>query len=64
MVYMGYKFRAPKRSEIKEWKRIREGVENGTDWTTKTIRKEEKTEAPRLSPMMREALGTTKKTKT
>ena len=64
MTYMGYKFRAPKKSETKEWKRIREGVENGTDWTEKTIRKEEKIEKPKLSPQMRKALAPSTQNKT
>ena len=64
MIYMGYKFRAPKKSDTKEWERIKKGIESGTDWTKRTIRKEDKIEKTKLSPQMRQALGSTKPTKT
>jgi len=31
MVYMGYKFRAPKMSNLKDWKKIESAVANGID---------------------------------
>jgi len=55
MVYMGYKFRAPPRAAIKEWKNIEVGVKLGTDWTVQTIRKEKP--KPKLSPALKKALG-------
>ena len=55
MVYMGYKFRAPPLSAIKEWKRIESGVKDGTDWTVPTIRKEKP--KPKLSLTLKKALG-------
>ena len=57
MKAMGYKFRAPEKKNKKEWKRIEECEKAGTDWTTRTIRKEEKIEPPKLSREMKHALG-------
>ena len=61
MTNMGYKFRAPKKNDLKEWKRIEEAEKAGIDWTTRTIRREEKIEPPKLSREMKYALGITTK---
>ncbi|MDA1065846.1 MAG: hypothetical protein O3C43_05025 [Verrucomicrobia bacterium] len=60
MISMGYKFRAPNKSDVNEWKRIEDGIENGTEWEIRTIRKEVKKEKPKNSPEMKKALGITK----
>src|SRR5690606_11820866 len=56
MVYMGYKFRAPPKSDTKGWKRIEDGVKSGALWEKPTIRKEDKREE-KISPRLKKALG-------
>ena len=59
MIYMGYKFRAPVSTAIKEWKKIEEGVKLGTDWQVTTKRKEKP--KPTISRELKKALGVQKK---
>lgn len=42
MIAMGYKFRAPAKRDIKEWKRIKDAIDNGVEWQVPTVRKEER----------------------
>ena len=58
MAYMGYKFRAPPKANIKEWKRIEEGVKLGAEWQIRTKRKEEP--QPKLSHALKKTLGISK----
>jgi hypothetical protein len=55
MTYMGYKFRAPRLADIKEWKRIEEGMKSGTDWQIPTKRKVKP--QPTISHALKKALG-------
>jgi hypothetical protein len=55
MTYMGYKFRAPRLADVKEWKRIEKGVKDGLDWKKPTQRKEKP--KPKISPALQKALG-------
>jgi len=55
MTYMGYKFRAPRMADMKEWKRIEDGVRQGLDWTKPTRRKEKP--KPKISHALKKALG-------
>lgn len=56
MVHMGYKFRAPRCSNVKEWTRIEDGVKFGTPWEKPTVRKKSKIER-KISPALKKALG-------
>ncbi len=42
MIAMGYKFRAPAKSDVKAWKRIKDAIDSGATWEVPTIRKEER----------------------
>jgi len=55
---MGYKFRAPPKANVEEWKRIEEGVKFGTQWQLRTKRKEKP--QPKLSHALKKALGISK----
>jgi DNA-directed RNA polymerase subunit RPC12/RpoP len=59
MTYMGYKFRAPKKEDVRAWKKIEDGVRTGTDWAIPTIRKQKA--APKISPALKAVLGVQKK---
>ena len=55
MVAMGYKFRAPRTSDLKEWSRIQKALRDGRDYGIPTVRKQKS--KPKLSPQLRIALG-------
>ena len=55
MVYMGYKFRAPKMRDIAEWHRIDQALKEGRDYGIPTVRKQKP--KPKLDPALRIALG-------
>lgn len=55
MVAMGYKFRAPRVGDAKEWSRIETALREGRDYGTPTARKQKP--KPKLSPQLRIALG-------
>ena len=55
MVAMGYKFRAPKASDVREWSRIETALREGRDYGVRTVRKVK--QKPKLSPLVRIALG-------
>jgi hypothetical protein len=55
MTYMGYKFRAPVSSAIRDWKKIEIGVRTGAAWQIPTKRKEKPT--PKISPALKKILG-------
>jgi hypothetical protein len=40
MVAMGYKFRAPKAGNAREWSRIERALREGRDYGTPTVRKQ------------------------
>ena len=42
LMAMGYKFRAPRRDDVKNWNRIKTAIETGTPWEVPTIRKDER----------------------
>jgi len=56
MVGMGYKFRAPKAHDLKEWARIEKALRQGLDYARPTIRKQKP--EPKLDPKFRIAPGT------
>ena len=53
---MGYKFRAPRRADVREWTRIETAIREGTKWEVRTVRKQKP--KPKLDPKLRIALGT------
>ena len=55
MVYMGYKFRAPAKSNIDEWRRIERALNDGGDYGVATVRKQQP--KPYVSSQLRIALG-------
>jgi hypothetical protein len=55
MVFMGVKFRAPARDDIREWARIASAIRKGHDYGIPTVRKQKPKE--QLSPQLRIALG-------
>ena len=55
MVYMGYKFRAPRSDDVREWSRIETALREGRDYGIPTVRKQKP--KPKLSPQLRIALG-------
>jgi hypothetical protein len=55
MTYMGYKFRAPRLADVKEWRRIEEGMKSGSDWQKPTKRKIKP--KPTISHALKKALG-------
>ena len=55
MVPMGYKFRAPRAENIREWTRIEAALRKGRDYGLPTVRKQKP--KPSLSPELRIALG-------
>lgn len=55
MILMDYKFRAPAKDDIAEWKWIEKCVTTGTDYSNRTIRKVKP--KPKVSPQLRIALG-------
>jgi hypothetical protein len=59
MIYMGYEFRAPKKEDVRAWKKIEDGVRTGTVWEVATLRKQEPT--PKISHALKAALGIQKK---
>ena len=56
MVAMGYRFRAPKSVDAREWSRIESAVRDGRDYGIPTIRKQ--VPQPKVSPQLRIGLGT------
>ena len=61
MVFMGHKFRAPKRTDVREWSRIEPAIREGRDYGVPTVRKPEP--KPKISPRLRIALGISGKRK-
>jgi hypothetical protein len=59
MIYMGYEFRAPPKTDLKEWKRIEDGVTKGLPWQIPTKRKLKPEK--KISHALRKALGIQKK---
>ena len=55
MSYMGYKFRAPSKEDVKEWKRIETAVMKNLPWGIPTMRKEKP--AKQISQALSKALG-------
>ncbi len=51
MVAMGYKFRAPRSDNVKEWTRIEEALTTGQDYEIPTVRK--KQEKPPITNRVR-----------
>jgi predicted RNA-binding Zn-ribbon protein involved in translation (DUF1610 family) len=62
LVAMGYKFRAPKATDVREWSRIETALREGRDYGVRTVRKVKPN--PKLSPQLRMALGIYGKRKT
>src|SRR6185436_3360245 len=62
MVAMGYKFRAPKTTDVKEWSHIETALRKGCDYSIPTVRKQESKAL--LSPQLRITLGSYGKRKT
>jgi len=52
---MGYKFRAPRSDNVREWLRIETALREGRDYGKPTGRKQKP--KPKLSPQLRIALG-------
>jgi hypothetical protein len=42
LLAMGYKFRAPRRDDVKNWNRIKQAIDSGTQWEVPTNRKEKR----------------------
>src|SRR5262249_3768517 len=40
MVYMGYKFRAPRMADMDQWHRIERALKEGRDYAIRTMRKQ------------------------
>jgi hypothetical protein len=59
MIYMGYKFRAPKKEDVRAWKKIEDGVRTGTPWEIPTIRKPKP--VSKISPALKAVLGIQKR---
>ncbi len=59
MTYMGYKFRAPKKDDVRGWKKIADGVRNGTAWEVPTTRKQKP--QPKISHAFKATLSIRKK---
>jgi len=55
MIYMGYRFRAPRSADVREWKRIEEAMKLGTALQTPTQRKAKP--QPKISAALKKALG-------
>ena len=55
MVAMGYKFRAPRTDDVREWSRIETALREGRDYGIPTVRKQKP--KPQVSPQLRIALG-------
>lgn len=55
MVAMGYKFRAPRTDNVREWSRIENALREGRDYGISTVRKQKP--EPKLSAQLRIALG-------
>jgi hypothetical protein len=60
MIPMGYRFRAPKRTDTKAWGKIEESIRLGIPWAKPTIRK--KPAGIKISAVLEKALGMKMKT--
>ncbi len=55
MVFMGYKFRAPRSADSHQWERIESAILEEREWEIPTVRKQKP--KPKLDPKLRIGLG-------
>jgi hypothetical protein len=55
MVFMGYKFRAPRSADSHQWERIESAIREEREWEIPTVRKQKP--KPKLDPKLRIGLG-------